>query len=356
MTTQTLGLTFQYSHTIGRNENSGTGWTRAVAMVRGHGDLLYVVSRSHEAVASAKRVTICTIDEEYIGQFGQGVVVGETPDPEADGSINWPTALAIDGDENVYLADEGLNRISVFSKDGEWLGKWGTLGDGDGEFNRPSGLAFDQEENLFLVDSLNNRVQKFTKEGKFLARWGKAGTADGEFDMPWGIDIDKDGYVYVADWRNDRIQKFTPEGEFLMQIGISGTGGKMAYGEFDPPTVGTGDGELLRPSSVAVDQDGIVYVADWGNNRLQVFDADGTFVTKITGNATISKWGKDKLDANSEMWKEREEAQDLGREKSFWGPICVDVDVENRVFILESTRGRVQVYRKILPYFTGVRL
>ena len=340
MTTQTLGVEFRYSYTIGRNENFGTGFSRPVAMVRGAGDLMYVVSRSYEILATTKRVSICTLDEDYVAQFGRSVTVGETPNPEADGSIVWPTSIALDKDGNVYLTDEWLNRISIFTKDGEWIGKWGTPGDGDGEISRPSGLAFDQDDNLFIVDSVNNRVQKFTKEGKFLAKWGHPGSGDGEFNMPWGIDIDKDGYVYVADWRNDRIQKFTPEGEFLMKCGTSGSG----------------DGEINRPSGVAVDNDGIIYVADWGNDRLQVFAPDGAHITTLTGDATISKWGKDKMDANPEMWDQREIAQGLEREKLFWGPIAVEVDDENRIFIVESARARIQIYRKINPYFTGIRL
>ena len=88
-------------------------------------------------------------------------------------------------------------------------------------------------------------------------------------------------------------------------------------------TSGTGEGEFNRPSGVAVDQDGVIYVADWLNDRLQVFDPEGQFVTLRTGDATISKWGKEKLDANAEMWGERQRAYGLEREKLFWGPTGV---------------------------------
>ena len=340
MATETLGATFQYSYTLGRNENSGTGFSRPVAMVRGRGDLMYVANRGFEALPAGKRVSIFTIDEDYVAEFGRGVGVGETPDPEADGSVVWPTSLAIDKDENVYLADEWLNRVSIFTKDGEWIGKWGISGDSDGEINRPSGIAFDKNDNLLLVDSLNNRIQKFTKDGKFLVKWGRPGSGDGEFNMPWGIEIDSNGDVYIADWRNDRIQKFSPEGKFLMTFGASGTG----------------NGEFNRPTNVAVDKDGVIYVADCGNDRLQVFDPDASFITKLTGDATISKWAKDKIDANPELWKEREVAYDLEREKLFWGPMAVEVDDDYRIFVFEVSRHRIQVYRKIPAYFTGIRL
>ena len=340
MTTETQSTTFQYSYTIGRLENTGAGFSRPVAVARGPGDLVYVVSRGYEALAISKRVTIFTTREDFIGQFGQGVTVGLTTDPEADGCVVWPTSLAVDKDGNVYLADEWLNRISVFTGDGEWLGKWGKPGEGDGETNRPSGIAFDNDDNLLLVDSLNNRIQKFTKDGRFLAKWGERGSGKGQFNMPWGIEIDSNGDVYVADWRNDRIQKFTPEGEFLLKFGASGTG----------------DGEFNRPTGVAVDKDGIIYVTDWGNDRLQIFDAGGRFITKMTGDGTVSKWAKGKLDANQYAWKEREIGQGLEREKLFWEPVAVEVDAEYRIFVLEISRHRMQIYRKIVPYFTGIRL
>ena len=95
----------------------------------------------------------------------------------------------------------------------------------------PAGLAFDADENLYVVDTMNHRVQKFSKDGKFILKWGSYGDGDGQFDMPWGITVDELGDVYVVDWRNDRIQKFTAEGRFIFSLGSSGDGD----GEFNRP-------------------------------------------------------------------------------------------------------------------------
>ena len=227
MVTQIAPLTFQYSHTIGRQEvRNGNGFFFPVAIARGEGNLLYVLSRGTETPVffPCKRVTVFTVDEELVRDFGQKVPPEDADASAPDGSFMWPTSVALDSESNAYVADEWLNRISIFSKDGDWIGKWGTPGDRDGEINRPSGLAFDASDNLYLVDSLNNRVQVFTKEGKFLFKWGARGSGDGEFNIPWGIEIDQNGDVYVADWRNDRIQKFAPDGRFLMKFGTSGQG------------------------------------------------------------------------------------------------------------------------------------
>ena len=340
--TQISHIQLQYSHTIGRGEQFGPGFTYPMALARGEGDLMYVMCRSSEYRPEGTRIVVCTTNEEYVNVFARGVTQqGPHEYNQEDGSLVWPTSIAIDSQQNVYVSDEWLNRISIFSKDGDYLGKWDEReGDGDGELNRPSGMVFDKDDNLFIVDSMNHRIQKFTKDGKFLAKWGHQGSGDGELNMPWGIDIDSQGNLYVADWRNDRIQKFSPNGDFLMKFGSSGSG----------------EGEFNRPTDVAVDRDGVIYVADWLNDRIQVFDADGGFVTLRTGDATVSKWGKEKLDANSEMWGERERAEGLEREKQFWAPSGITVDDKNNVFVCEGPRNRIQVYRKQSPTFAGPRL
>ena len=338
MATAALGVSLQYSHSIGRGEFSGPGFRNPVAVALGADDSMYVVNRSYEYRPDGKRITICTVDEDYIGEFARGVhTAGVTDIVTEDGSLIWPTSVALDQAGNVSVADEWLNRISIFTKDGEWVGKWGTEGSGDGAIKSPSGMVFDADDNLLLVDSQNNRVQRFTKDGKFISSFGSQGSGDGQFNLPWGIDVDSDDYIYVADWRNDRIQKFTKDGAFLMAFGSSGS---------EP-------GEFNRPTGVAVDRTGMIYVADWGNERMQMFDPAGKFVTLTTGDGTISKWGKDKLDANGEMWKEREIAQGIEREKDFWGPVAVAVDDQDRVFVVESCRNRIQVYRRQEPLFKG---
>ena len=134
-------------------------------------------------------------------------------------------------------------------------------------------MDFDAEGNLYVVDTLNHRVQKFTREGGFLGQWGSYGCGEGEFNMPWGIAVDELGDVYVADWRNDRVQKFSADGGFLMAFGTSGCG----------------DGQFNRPSGVDVDLHGDIYVVDRGNNRVQLFNEEGRYVQQFVGDATLSK-------------------------------------------------------------------
>ncbi|MCE2405461.1 MAG: hypothetical protein J4F43_09935 [Dehalococcoidia bacterium] len=342
MVTQIPPLTFEYSHTIGRQEvRSGNGFFFPVAITKDEGGLLYVLSRGTETPAffPCKRVTVFTADEELIRDYGQKVPPEEaTREMAPNGSFMWPTSVALDSENNTYVSDEWLDRVSVFDKDGVWTAKWGTPGDGDGEIDRPSGLAFDKNDNLYLVDSRNSRVQILTRDGRFLDKWGRKGSGDGEFDMPWGIEIDRNGDVYIADWRNDRVQKFAPDGRFLMKFG----------------TPGRGDGEFNRPTGVAVDGEGLIYVTDFKNDRLQVFDPDGGFITKLTGEATLSQWARERVELDPLASKGRRLAQGLReREKAFQGPIAVEVDDEDRVFVVECARHRVQVFHKQTAIFQG---
>ena len=345
MTAPTVApVTFQTSHTIGRQElRGGNGFYHPVSLARGAGDLLYVLSRGTEtpALFPCKRVTICTIDEELVGQFGEKVHPEDAHENAPAGVFFWPTAVALDSRGNAYVADEWLNRITVFNKDGECGGKWGTPGSAEGQFDRPSGLVFDANDNLYLVDSRNSRVQVFDPAGKFQFAFGSFGSAAGQFNMPWGITIDRDGAVYVADWRNDRIQKFTADGEFLLKFGQSGNG----------------PGQFNRPTGVAVDRDGLIYVADYKNDRLQVFTPGGDYITQLTGDASLSQWGRERVALDPSIVRGREIAQDLPeRERSFQGPIAVAVDDDNRVFVAEVARHRVQIFRKQSPLFQGLPL
>jgi DNA-binding beta-propeller fold protein YncE len=312
---------FRYHDTIGLLAQTGRGFSLPVDFALGPGGLLYVLNRG-TPVQRNVHVTICTVDGDYradFGTYGTG-----------DGQFIWPTAIAVDRDGYVYVSSESEHRIQKFSSTGQFVSKWGTPGDRDGELDRPSGMVFDGGENLYVVDHMNNRIQKFTKDGKFLLKWGTKGEDHGQFNLPWGIGLDASGNVYVADWRNDRIQKFDPEGKFLAACGRSGER----------------DGEFNRPSSVAVDHDGHIYVADWGNNRVQILGPDGSFRQKLVGDAGLSKWAQEFLPANPDYMAARAAAKNRETERFLWGPTSVKLDATGKLYICDSCRYRIQIYRR----------
>ena len=314
---------FRYGFTLGRTSLSGIGFRNPVDLaVTEHGHI-YVMNRATEAVPNGTRVAWLDINQEFHGEFGQRGT--------GDGQFIWPLSIAVAKDGRVFVADEWLSRIVVFSGEGQSLTTWGTKGNGKGELDGPSGLAFDPDGNLLVSDGKNNRIQTFTLEGAFLSAFGSYGTGDGELNHPWGITTDHQGNIFVADWRNDRIQEFTADGRFLLKIGTSGAG----------------EGQLSRPTGVAVDRDGDVYVTDWLNHRVQVFDSEGNFMTTWTGEANLSKWAELQLAGSPDVIEQRETVPNMAEmEKRFREPIAVEVDKDNHILVLDCRRDRIQVYQK----------
>ena len=327
--------TYRYSHTLGQFAIGGNSFFHPADVVVGKDGVIYVVNRCAPEVSeihrAAVRVVMINTEEEYVGDFGSY--------GRGDGQFIWPLSIALDSQQNVYVSDEWLQRISVFDKKGQFLDKWGVKGYADGEFDRPSGLAFDKEDNLYLTDSANHRVQIFSKDGKFLGKFGGEGSGEGQFNLPWGITINHEGDVYVVDWRNDRVQKFSPDGSFLAAFGSSGN----LVGQFN------------RPSDVAVDQDGDIYVVDWLNHRVQVFTPEFRFITDFQGEATISKWGEQNLRSNPDQMRMWGLVRDVSALQRFWYPIAVAVDEHGRVIIAEWPRHRLQIYVKGEMLLAGYR-
>ena len=323
----------EYVLTVGISAMEGRGCYVPVDSAIGKNGTLYMVNRSQQQVARGVRVTMCNTDGEYFGTFGSF--------GEGDGQFTSPSGIAIDSQGRVYVTDEHLHRVVVFDSGGRFLSKFGAPGIEDGELDTPSGIAIDSQDNLYVADTYNNRIQKFKADGQFQLSFG---SQDG-LRLPWGVAVDANDDVYVADWGNDRIQKFSSGGDHLATFGASGDG----------------DGEFYRPSGVAVDADGFIYVADWGNERVQVLDPNGGFVTSVMGDATLSKWAENFLNVNVEEGAARSRAdlepeidyfvpdsheKSSHIEKYFWAPASVKLDGAGLIYVTESNRHRVQVYKR----------
>jgi tripartite motif-containing protein 71 len=138
---------------------------------------------------------------------------------------------------------------------------------------------------LFCLESIINNnitlsllysVEKYL----FVVGWGTLGISDGQFDKPHEISVDPSGNVYVADTGNNRIQKFSSNGTFIAKWGSKCSSSAVSSDIENIPCKNPSDGEFASPNGISVDPSGNVYVADTGNNRIQKFSSNGTFIAK----------------------------------------------------------------------------
>lgn len=202
-----------------------------------------------------------------------------------------PAAVAVASDGTFYVADVANHQVWHLSAEGEILTRWGEYGTAPGQFHEPSDVAVDAQDNVYVADTWNHRVQKFAPDGEFVLAWGRLAevnrndaTGWGAFFGPRGIAVAPDevgGAVYVADTGNDRVQVFDTEGQFLRVFGGSGV-------EL---------GQLQEPVGLGVGAEGDVYVADTWRRRIQVFDAVG--LPKQAWDVPV--WGNLRLDDRPQL-------------------------------------------------------
>lgn len=127
------------------------------------------------------------------------------------GSFSFPNGVALDGKGNVYVADSNHGRLAILDQTGRVLASV-NRGSAAGELGLPRGLAIDDAGRVFVVDTTAQQVQVYRtlvagdRSPKYVAGFGAEGSVDGTFEFPNGVAVDGRARVYVADWANDRIQ------------------------------------------------------------------------------------------------------------------------------------------------------
>ena len=148
-------------------------------------------------------------------------------------------SIRVDPQGNIWIVDATAHVVYKMTADGKEimrLGTKGTSGASRSTFNLPTDVAFAPNGDLYVTDGYGGaRVVKFSRDGKYLLEWGKRGTGPGEFGLPHNVVVDTQGQVYVTDRDNQRIQVFDANGKFLSEW--TGTGGVSGLAM-------TGDGRI----------------------------------------------------------------------------------------------------------------
>lgn len=221
--------------------------------------------------------------------------------------LGAPMGVALDADENIYVAETGKHNVRVFDKTGK------TLRNITHEsLERPIGIAIDRERGkLYVADSgrtesAEHTIKIFDLQGKYLGKIGRQiGEIEGTFLFPTYVHVDSQGNVYVADTLNSRVQKFDPDGKFLMAYGKRGN----AFGQFD------------KPKGVATDSFGTVYVVDSGWSNVQMFAPKGSVLMFFGGRGTAPGLMQN--------------------------PSVMTIDKKNNIYIGDVLNHRVNVYRLV---------
>ena len=185
----------------------------------------------------------------------------------------------------------------------------------DMEMGAPSSVAWTSQNRLLVFNRGPNPLMEFNSDGSFVRSWGQ-----GDYIRPHGMRVDSDGNIWTTDVNGHTVRKMNPEGEVLLTLGVQGKAGDWRDGastghlteptdlaiglageifvlvghgrgeprllKFDPAgtlltswgTEGSDPGQFDTPHSIVVDADGLVYVADRQNRRVQIFDGEGTYL------------------------------------------------------------------------------
>ena len=216
---------------------------------------------------------------ELLHTIGKGQLSGDLP------------GVTFYDQENILVSDYDNNNIKMFTIQGQHVH---TIDRGSSTF-WPQGITISPDGRIYVCDDADDCVCVFDVNGKFLFSFGSRGSGDECFDCPEDLCLASDGFLYITDVYNSRISVYDKNGEFIRnftptyqptcvdatdcghlivsslescKVMIYTTGGDLVhvFGEH-----GSQLGQFIRPTGVSVDSDGLIYIADCLNDRIQVF-------------------------------------------------------------------------------------
>ncbi len=321
----------------------GWGWAKgstkatqtSISLVDGmavapNGDV-YIARRSHNVIShiDKKGMLVNVVGTGASGYSGDG-------GPATKAKLNLPAGLAFDRHGNLYISDRANHRVRKVDRKGiittvAGNGTGGFSGDGgpatQASLNLPSGIVIDKQDNLYIADRSNNRVRVVNSKGiiKTIAGTGSNGyhgdnmpALKATLDKPFGLALDKDNNLYIADRGNNRIRKVDSSG--LIST-VAGDGGFYYIGDNGPAYRAS----IAGPTGVVVDNEGNIIIADRQNNRIRMVDKQGMI-------RTIMGTGQQDYNGDSE----------LARETNLHFPFSVALDKNGDLLVIDRSHYRIR--------------
>ncbi|MCW2766761.1 MAG: hypothetical protein JWO11_2720 [Nocardioides sp.] len=248
-----------FNHRIQRFSSTGTFQAKWGYRGRGTGDAMdyprgIAVDRQDRTVwlnnTRSANIKHYTSSGGFLGDFGdQGA---------ADNQFYYSRGISVGTDGRLYVPDSGNRRLKVMSKTGAliWSAPCGTPAlTGNYVLFGCTSVDRDAAGNVYAAAPTEDVVYKFSSTGTLLAKFGSHGTGAGQFDGAYGVAV-KGDRIYVSEMDNNRISVLTTSGSFVGSFGATGA----AHGSF------------RRPTALAFDAQGRLYVTDTGNERVEVFN------------------------------------------------------------------------------------
>jgi DNA-binding beta-propeller fold protein YncE len=279
-------------------------WSRVVDFVVGAPEVHRMVRPYSVAVDSQGRIIVTDPGASLVHIFDFARQKYQKLEGGKKEDFKTPIGLALDANDNIYVADAEVGKVFVFDAHGKFRQYIGDI-KGEGYFKRPTGIAVDSPQNrLYVTDTLRNAVYISDLEGNILGSFGKRGEGDGEFNYPTEVIVRKDELV-VLDAMNFRVQIFDRQGKFRDKFG----------------QMGTVTGTMFRSKGLALDSEGDLYIADAFQDVVQVFNRQGELLYFFGRNGTGAA--------------------------EFQLPTGVNIDRQDRVYVVDSFNRRVEVFQYV---------
>jgi DNA-binding beta-propeller fold protein YncE len=159
-------------------------------------------------VADVEQDQVLVYDADTLKLKRRIGATGHNHELTTPGDFARPTAVAVDHDGNLYVADTLNNRVEIFDGDGKFISAFGKPGDGPGYFSRPKGIAVDGDDHIWVADGMQDRVQVFNRDGQLLISFGGHGLLPGQFQGLVGVAVDKTNRVFTSEIYPGRVQQF----------------------------------------------------------------------------------------------------------------------------------------------------